>query len=279
MGISFELQPLGPRSVVVIDDQLGSNAAAVILDDFILAIDATMRPDTVRTFRKLLEDTYQRPLRYACITHYHGDHTFGLQSWQDLALFAAPPLAENLRVRMTDDWTPQALAEWKAEENDTETWPEPLKLIFPSMAFHQQLDIRCNAQQVSFHHSGGHTSCSTYGYFVEEKTLFAGDLIFSGMFPYAGDRTVDPEAWMQVLRQWLNMEIETVVPGHGPITGKEEIEKHLRLFEELKQATLNALAAQKTPEEIILPSHYPTADAPAWLLEQTRERWYAYYQR
>jgi len=277
MSITFELQQVGRRSVVAIDEQLASNAAALVLDDFIVAVDATMRPDTSRTFRSLLEEQYRRPVKYLCVTHYHADHVFGLKSFRDMTLFGSSQLVENLR--QSPDWTPQAFAERVKNDPGAQEWLDEVEFVIPPLQFHQRLDLVNNGQTIEFHHSGGHTSCSVYGYYPDEKVLFAADLIFSGRFPYAGDPTCDPEKWIATLRHWLTMDIDYSLPGHGPVTDQGEIRKYLDLFEGLKSNTLKAIETGAAFQDIVLPDVYPLDEKAKWFAGRTQKHWYAYYRK
>ncbi|CAG0930344.1 Metallo-beta-lactamase type 2 [Thermoflexales bacterium] len=278
MGIHFELQQVSPRTVAVVDEQLASNAGALVLDDYIVAVDATMRPDTARTFRALLEETYRRPVKYLCVTHYHGDHVLGLKAFKDVTLFASAPLVANMQSRMKSDWTPEALAAWKVEDPAAAEWLDEVELIIPPLLLHNRLDIVNREKVIEFHQAGGHTSCSTFGYYPDERILFAGDLIFAGQLPYAGDVTCDPERWITTLKTWLTWDIAKVIPGHGPITDQGEIQKQLEFFEALKSATRETLAARKEPQDIIMPTLYTVDKEGHWLVERAQKHWYEYYR-
>lgn len=228
MKISFEIQQVSKCTVAVIDESLASNAGAILLDEYIIAVDATMRPDTSRIFRKMLEDKYHRPVRYLCVTHYHADHVFGLKHFKDATIFASSQIAENLKL--SPDWSPQAFAARKNDDPTAREWLDDVEFIIPSMLFQRRIDIIDRDKTIEFHHAGGHTSCSVFAYFAGENILFAGDLIFAGQFPYAGDATCDPEQWIATLKSWLDLDISQVIPGHGPLTGVDEIKKHLELF-------------------------------------------------
>jgi glyoxylase-like metal-dependent hydrolase (beta-lactamase superfamily II) len=278
MGIHFEIQQVSPRTVAVIDEKLPSNAGAILLDDYIVAVDATMRPDTSRTFRSMLEEKYQRPVKYLCVTHYHGDHVFGLKSFRDVTIFASGAIVENMRRRMSSDWSPQGLAAWKKGDPAAAEWLDDVEFIFPSVFLYQRIDLVNRDMLVEFHHAGGHTSCSVFGYYPDEKVLFAGDLIFAGQMPFAGDVTCNPEKWMAALKTWLGWEIEHVIPGHGPVTGMTEIRKHLDFFELLKKATLDVIHAGKEPQDITMPGTYIVSEKEQGLVERTKKRWFEFYK-
>ena len=270
------LQRVTESTVAAIDPRLVSNAAAVVLGDFVVVVDAGMRPYASRLFREALEETFQRPVKFVCVTHYHADHTFGLRPFKDATVFASRQIVDSLA--QSPDWSPEGRARWKRDDPDGGEWLDEVEFVRPQLLFHRRLDIVSGDDLVEFHHSGGHTSCSVYGYYPREKVLLAGDLIFAGRFPFAGDRTTDPETWMSTLKTWLEMDIEHVIPGHGPASGMDEIARQLGFLEILKRNTFQATRAGRDHRDIVLPTVYPPAAEDEWFVAKTLERWYTYYR-
>jgi cyclase len=179
---------------------------------------------------------------------------------------------------MSSDWAPQALAARKKEDPAVAEWIDDVEFVFPSVLFHQRIDIVNQGRFIEFRHAGGHTSCSVYGYYPDEKVLFAGDLIFAGQIPFAADVTCNPEQWITTLKTWLNWEIVHVIPGHGPVAGIAEIKKHLDFFESLKKATLDAIQAGKEPQDITMPTTYTVSEQEQWLGNGIKKRWFEFYK-
>jgi glyoxylase-like metal-dependent hydrolase (beta-lactamase superfamily II) len=275
MTFPIELQQVSEHSLAAIDKQLVSNVGAILLDDFIVMVDAGMRPDAARLLRETLEDRHHRPVRYLCVTHYHADHTFSLSPFKDVSLFASQQIVENMKN--SPDWTPQGKPAWKDVDPADRLWLNQVEMIYPSVLFQHRMDITNHDQHVEFRHAGGHTSCSVYGWYPAEKVLFAGDLVFAGRFPYAGDGTCDPEAWIAALREWLSWDIDYVIPGHGPVSGAGEINRQLEFLEAFKENTLEAVRSRQEPREIKLPDMYPV-DRPGFV-ESARKRWFEYYKK
>lgn len=276
MSEPIHLEQVSAHTVAAIDPRLGSNAAAVVLEDFIVLVDAGMRPFAARLFKQTLEGRFRLPVKYACVTHYHHDHTFSLAGLKDVTLFASAQLAENMRT--SPDWTPEAFERWRQGEEDGGQWLAEAEFIIPPLLFHGRLDILDKGSAVQFHHTGGHTSDSVYGYFPAEKVLFAADLLFSGRFPFAGDTGCDPEKWMAALRTWLTLDIEKVIPGHGPVADLQEVKRVLEFLETMKVNTLETIAAGGADIEIPLPDVYPVTEHAAWFAERTRIRWFEFYK-
>ena len=277
MEVNFELQQVSLHSVMVMHEAARSNAAAVIMDYFIVAIDATMWPHTARAFRKKLEETYQKPVKYLFVTHSHGDHMMGNAQFKDATIVASEQLAVAVKRRYPLEWAPEVMKERKKDDPQSAAFLDEVEIVYPTVLFHDQMEIRDQDLGIELHFSGGHTDDSSWAYLPDEKVLFAGDLIFSEWFPYAGDPSCDPERWMAVLRTWLEMPIERVAPGHGPLKGLEVVEDTLKLFEQLKANTLEAIQTGKPAEEIALPPPYVMTEDRRWLIEKTLNRWYGFY--
>jgi len=85
--------------------QLASNVAAGIFGEFVVAIDAGLRPQASQPFREALERTYLRPVKLVCVTHDHADHTFGLSSFKDCTIVGSIHLTGLLRKARTGSRT------------------------------------------------------------------------------------------------------------------------------------------------------------------------------
>ena len=277
MSIDFNLVQVTENTIMGSHEAGRSNAGAVILDDFIVAIDCTMWPQTARLFRLALEEKYQKPVKYLFVTHSHGDHVLGLTAFKDLPILASVQLPISFQKRLQYQWSPQQMLEMKESGMAPPEWVEEVEFIIPPISFYQKMDLLNGQKKIEFHHSGGHSDDSSWAYYPDEKVLFAGDLIFSEMFPFAGDDSCDPEKWMDVCRTWLDMPIEKVIAGHGPVMGLDIVERTLQFYEQLKQNTLDAIAKNKTAEEIVKPDQFTIQDPSSWLITKTLEHWYQYY--
>ncbi len=268
------LQQVSSSTVVAIDPRLGSNAGAVVFEDFIVAVDVGMRPFASREFRRVLEATYRRPVRFVCVTHYHADHTFGLGPFKDCVVVGSAAIMSALAK--SPDWTPEGQERWRVGDTEGGAWLQEVERVWPTLLVHGRLDIVRGEQRLELRASPGHTECSLYGYFPAEKVLFAGDLIFADQVPFAGDDTVDPERWISTLKSWVQLEVAQVIPGHGPVSDTTEITRQLEFLETLRANTLTALDQGQGPEEIVVPRTYAEVREP-WFVEKTVRRWHSYY--
>ena len=285
MSLKFNLEKISERCVAVTNLELGSNAGGIELSNFAISIDPTQEPRNAKAFREKMEKYFELPVKILFVTHYHSDHTFALSPFKDTTIIGSLPLNQMIIEKKNEAWTPESLHTWKKEYPERYHFVDDVEIIVPTIGFQNQLEVRDEDLVVHFVHVGGHTACSSYAYFPKDGVLFSGDLIFSQAFPYAGDVTCNPDEWIKALEQILNLDFEILVPGHGPIADKREVEKHLRFFIDMKNAALNAIKDEGTPEEIVIPDFYTgytcdllEGDIP-WVKAAIKEHWFNFYRR
>jgi len=159
-------------------------------------------------------------------THSHGDHVFGAQAFQPVNLIASKPMLNRCKENLQDDWKLETLKKRYSEMKDDrpELWAavQTLSIELPDMVFEDNLKIGNNSE-VTVKLLGGHTSGSSIVISHPHNTVFVGDLIFNGQFPYGGDLTCDPDRWILALEEIHALEHEIIIPGHGPVCGQNEL--------------------------------------------------------
>ena len=98
----------------------------------------------------------------------------------------------------------------------------------PDVTFNGRLERRVGRKTVELIEVGpAHTGGDTLAYVAKDKTIFTGDILFIHGHPiiWAG-----PVAnWIAACRLILDLDVETVVPGHGPVTDKAGVKRVARL--------------------------------------------------
>ena len=85
----------------------------------------------------------------------------------------------------------------------------------PTLTFDRELDIDIGNRGIQVMHLGrGTTAGDTIVYLPKEKILVAGDLVTHPvLFTYDGY----PSEWIQTLEKIEQLNVETLVPGHGDV--------------------------------------------------------------
>ena len=66
-----------------------------------------------------------------------------------------------------------------------------------------------------------HTWGDIVVYLPQHKILFAGDVAFFYVAPFC--QNAHPSRWIEWCQTIERMDVTTIVPGHGPIGGKEQL--------------------------------------------------------
>ena len=82
-------------------------------------------------------------------------------------------------------------------------------------------------------------------YLPKYKILFAGDVAFYYVAPFAHNAHVGK--WLEAVDRIMKMDVETIVPGHGPIGGKKELAEMAEYFRTLQREVRKRYDAKMTP--------------------------------
>jgi len=274
----LRLEKVSDRVYANTEGETGGNVGIILLDDQTLAVDAQY-PVSGADFRRSIGDVTEKPVTHLLLTHVHGDHVLGNQAFEDCEIVAHRRIREKMEESLRTVWAPGNLE--KMIEEVKKTRPERaylyegLRIVLPTRTFENRYEIG----EVEMIHTGGHTDCSTVVHVPEERVLFAGDLLFVGRFPWAGDPTADPDAWIEALKSIRAMDVEAIVPGHGPLCDKEEVERQLGWFEAVKSEMEGLIRGGASEEEALkhkYPELYPS-ERPEWT-ENSFRHWYRHWR-
>jgi glyoxylase-like metal-dependent hydrolase (beta-lactamase superfamily II) len=99
----------------------------------------------------------------------------------------------------------------------------------PDVTFDDSLTLYYGDTEVQLLHYGpAHTFGDTMVYFPQTKVLFAGDVAFFYAMPLVGGKV---GSWIEVIDRVKDLDIELIIPGHGPAGGMRELEDEREYFE------------------------------------------------
>jgi len=182
------------------------NAAIVDLGDTRLVVDTHV---THAAGRELREQA--GTVLWVLNTHWHADHVLGNGEFDDATIVSTTRTRELMSTIGAE-----RLAAAREEGSEREL-PDELRL--PDETFEESRDFG-RAQALTL--GGGHTESDAVLLVPDAGVLIAGDLVVIGMQPWAGHG--DPANWGAILERLLALDWQRVVPGHGPVSGREVIE-------------------------------------------------------
>jgi glyoxylase-like metal-dependent hydrolase (beta-lactamase superfamily II) len=163
-------------------------------------------------------------------THANGDHTFGNHLVRNARIIASALSAHE----MAHEGSPQLLASIMARTGEMGELGKYFDAIFgpfdfagvhmrlPDETFSGAKTIHVGNKRVDFIEVGpAHTAGDTLVYVPDDKILYSGDILFVKGTPILWAGPV--RNWLSACDRILSMEIEAIVPGHGPITDKDGV--------------------------------------------------------
>lgn len=244
---NMELNKISQRVYAETKGETGGNVGVISLDHSVVAVDAQF-PVSGSKFRRSIRDMTSKPVSHLLLTHYHGDHVFGNQAFEDCAIVAHSLLKEKMEENLRTIWAPPNLVkiveEVKKDRPERAWLYEGLRIVLPNIVF----DKKFTLEGVEMTRLGGHTSDSSVVYVKDDRVLFAGDILFAKTFPWGGDSSANPDEWILAFERILKMDVETIIPGHGPICDKSEIEIQLNWFREVREVLKRLISNNITVE-------------------------------
>ena len=175
-----------------------------------------------------------QPIRYVLDTHHHADHA---GSNADFMTEAEVIAHENARANIVRNSQPGA----------------------PRVTFDAATTVFLGDAEVQARHFGrGHTNGDAVAYFPDLRTVHTGDLFIFGdrldgsaLAPFwdfgNGGSAVE---WPATLNALLELDFDTVIPGHGPILTKDDVRTFRNKLETVLDRVRGQIEAGATRDDI-----------------------------
>lgn len=256
-----------------------SNAGAIETPHGLVVVDAQQSHALGLAFRGALASATPGPLHALINTHFHLDHIAGNTAFRDVPIIAHERTLRALereigvllpegvvvddalcKIRMFfgsnfADLVPEGERSWFIERVGGAT---PLTLQPPLQGFADRLEIRLPADVLRVEYWGpAHCDGDLVIRLDKAGVVFLGDLFFHGRFPWFGD--CDLDGWIACLDRVLQLEISTVVPGHGEPTSLAEVARFRTLLVDVRAAAADAIKRGASEDaavaELTLPAY------------------------
>jgi cyclase len=240
----------------------GCNPSYVITNDGVVVIDTPQLPTKAVAMRQEAES--HGPIRYLINTEQHVDHIFGnwyfkgagtvvnhrelyerfMVVFPELDPFAyAYESVPGDNAKGTDLDEPEGVALWP-DRDEYYRDPNKGRIIFTG-------DLTLRVGDSTFHllHTPGHTPGQLAVHVPEERVVFTGDTIFSGCQTWL--MTSDVDQWLAALERIRTLDVDLIVPGHGPVVTMQYLDVQRSHLMEWKTAVATAVANGWTREETV----------------------------
>jgi cyclase len=247
------MQRVTPR-VYTDTTQRGCNPSFVVTSDGVVVIDTPQLPTKAVAMRREAES--HGPIRYVINTEHHVDHIFGNYYFRGTGpVIAHAEVAGNFMLKSqhpspydyarealpTDD--PEGIAIFPDEET---YFQDPNR---PAITFTEDLTLRLGGHTFELLFTPGHTVGQIAVHVPEERAVFTGDTVFCECQTWLYVSSV--EQWLIALERIRSLDVDHVIPGHGPVTTKAYLDVQRAFLMEWVAAVAAGVAKGWTKDECI----------------------------
>ena len=232
----------------------GCNPSYVTTTDGVVVIDTPQLPSKAVAMRH--EAEAHGPIRYVVNTEHHVDHIFGNYYFKGAGRVVhhqgvadnfmvvgaiLDPFAYAAEAMPTDDPDGQDIFPDRATY---EADPNRGQIVFSG-------DLTLHVGDHTFHllHTPGHTPGQVAVHIPEERVVLTGDTVFSDVQTWLMSSDIDQ--WLATLDRIAALDVDHVIPGHGPVTTTRYLATQKAVLLEWTAAVADAVAKGWSRDETI----------------------------
>lgn len=226
--VEIKVEQLSP-SIYMLEGR-GGNIGLFESSDYLVMIDSQFAniSEAIKAKIKTISD---KPIAFLINTHMHGDHTGGNANFKNQG--AQIIAHENVYLKLKEQQKIEAL---------------------PKIGYAEQMNLyELDETLLILHVDNAHTDGDSVIYFVNQDILHMGDTYFANRYPYidiANGGSIDGylQAHQDVLA--LITDETKIIPGHGQISSKKELEAYTAILVEIKNRIQAELDKGKSEDEV-----------------------------
>jgi len=196
-----------------------TNAGLIVTAEGAVLVDTLMLPKHNRAWAREVRQHTDEPVLYLIVTDHYFDHVLGAPSfecpmiahelaWKELRKYANE---ENFQLRLNTHLEMLGL--------HVNAGRDELHPGMPQLLVSDSLRLYRGDTEIHVLHLGGHTPATLAVHLPQKRLLFSGDTVVCGQHPYMG--RADSKQWLQALDHIRSLDVDIIVPGHGPVCGME----------------------------------------------------------
>jgi cyclase len=256
-----------------------SNAGLVADGDQTLLVDTLFDLPLTAQMLTTMRDAVPaaRNIRKLVNSHANGDHVFGNQLVEGAEIIACRACADEYAETPPEAFAARA-AMWKMAGEGGAFFHELMGSRFdwrglvstpPTTVFDDTMEVTVGNKRLVLTHLGSaHTRGDVLVHVPADRILFTGDLLFVGGHPVLWVGPIGN--WIKACDYILSLDVDVIVPGHGPIAEKPAVRELKAYFEYIaaearvhfdaglpyeeaaRKISLDRFAAWLDPERIVI---------------------------
>ncbi len=224
----------------------GANAGIVIGSNGVLVVDTLISAKQGATLLAEIRKVTKAPILWVVNTHYHLDHSWGNQVF---AAEGAKIIGAEAGVKLFKEKGAAGLehaADYGLKPEDI----EGTKLCPPTeiVADTKTLDLGGVTVELRVM-PYGHCPDNLIVWIAQDRTLFAGDLLFTKYHPFLAEGNF--KNWTNDLDKLQTLGAAKIIPGHGPLSTNKDLadmRTYINSFEAISRAIMPGKTQADAPE-------------------------------
>ena len=230
----------------------GCNPGFVVTTDGVVMVDTPQRPSDALRYRSEIEKWGK--ISYLINTEPHGDHYTGNYFFSTVcvshqgtreAIEKASLDQVKERIRLIDpDYAPNL---------------DSYSIHLPTITFKESMKLYVGKHEFELIHLPGHTASETAVFIPQERVVFSGDNIFHKVQTFLHEAL--PDEWLDSLERLKQLDVDTIIPGHGEVCSWEYIDEQASFIREwisaVKEAVSKGWSMEEAQERISFLDRYP----------------------
>ncbi len=228
----------------------GCNPSIVFTDEGAVFIDTAQ---WISTLLEMIDFAKSKgPIKYLINTEPHIDHIFGNHWFAGVCPVIGHEKLVDTFFDVPGDMDGYDYSVDVLERQDKEFlsfMPSREEYIVnpPQITFNDRMSLKVGNHTFNLYHTPGHADSQIAVHVPEERVLFTGDTLFVGCQTWLHSANIDE--LISSLKFIKTLDVDYIVPGHGPVVGKEYIDVQLALIYKWISAVAGGIAQDWTLDE------------------------------
>jgi cyclase len=241
------------------------NSSFVVTNEGVVVIDTPMVPAEAKKWRQEIEKYGE--IKYVINGEPHNDHVAG-NCWMGGRLVAHEGTREVLRHNRKEELEEQL--QWMAP--DALPLGKDFHYRLPEITFTGNMTLYLGKHSFHLLEMPGHTPSEIAVFVPEERVVFTSDNVVMGM-PIMVQAV--PDGWLKSLKKLQKLDIDKIVPGHGPVCDKTQLKVMYDNVKYIVDAVKDAIAKgwnlKEIQEKVTFADRFPSM-GPADMAAPIRHR-------
>lgn len=234
----------------------GCNSSFVVTTEGVVIIDTPQVPAEAKKWREEVQKFGE--IKYVINNEPHNDHVAG-NCWFAGTLVAHEGTREAIKHNRKEVLEGQM--SWMAP--DALPLDKDFRYRLPDITLSQEMTLYLGKHSFHIIAVPGHTASETVVFVPEERVVFASDNVVMGM-PIMVDSV--PEEWLKSLKKLQTLDIDKVIPGHGPLCNKEQLQimydNVKYCIDSVKAAIAKGWSLKEVQDKVTLADRFPPMGPP-----------------